>query len=73
MQSDASPSQAQSKSQMAVLDQELAALRERAAAQSELLVERASQIVDLKEDREKWRQQATNLLADSTSYLKEKK
>lgn len=67
MQSDASPLQEQSKSQMAALEEELAALRERAAAQSELLQERANQIVDLKEDRDHWRHQATNLLVNSQS------
>lgn len=64
MQSDASPLQEQSKSQKAALEQELATLRERVTAQSELLEERAGQIVDLKEDRDRWRQQATNLLVD---------
>lgn len=63
MQSDASPLQEQSKTQTAASEQELAALRERVAAQSALLEERASQISDLKEDRDRWRQQATNLLA----------
>jgi len=67
MQSDASPLQEQSKSQTAALEQELAALRERVAAQSALLEERASQISDLKEDRDRWRQQATNLLTDLSS------
>lgn len=62
MQSDASPLQEQSKSQAVALEQELAALRERVAAQSELLGERASQISDLKEDRDRWRQQATSLI-----------
>ena len=64
MQSDASPLQEQSKSQTAVLEQELAALRERVAAQSALLEERTGQISDLKEDRDRWRQQAENLLVD---------
>lgn len=64
MQTDATPLQEQSESQTALLERELAALRERVAAQSELLEERAGQISDLKEDRDKWRQQATNLLAD---------
>jgi uncharacterized coiled-coil protein SlyX len=64
MQSDASPLQEQSKSQTAALEQELATLRERVAAQSELLEERAGQVSDLKEDRDRWRQQATSLLAD---------
>lgn len=64
MQNDASPLQEQSKSQKAALEQELATLRERVTAQSELLEERAGQIVDLKEDRDRWRQQATNLLVD---------
>ena len=64
MQGEARPLQDQSKSQTAVMEQELAALRERVAAQSELLEERAGQISDLKEDRDRWRQQATNLLTD---------
>lgn len=64
MQSDARPTQEQSISQITALEQELTTLRERVAAQSELLEERAGQISDLKEDRDKWRQQATNLLAD---------
>lgn len=64
MQSDATPLQEQSKSQTAALKQELAALRERVAAQSELLEERAGQISDLKEDRDRWRQQAVSLLTD---------
>jgi len=64
MQSDARPLQEQSKGQMVALQEELAALRERVTAQSELLEERANQILDLKEDRDRWRQQATNLLAD---------
>lgn len=67
MQSDATPLQEQSKSQTPALEQELAALRERVTAQSELLEERASQISDLKEDRDRWRQQATNLLQSSHS------
>lgn len=64
MQNDARPLQEQSKSQMAVLEKELAVLRERVTAQSELLEERIGQIVDLREDRDRWRQQAVNLLAD---------
>lgn len=64
MQSDARPMQEQSKSQTAALEQELAALRERVAAQSELLEERAGRISDLKEERDRWRQQAINILAD---------
>lgn len=44
MQSDARVVQEQSKSQMAVLEQELAALRERVTAQSELLEERIGKI-----------------------------
>lgn len=70
MQSDARPLQEQSKSQTAALEQELGALRERVAAQSELLEERAGQISDLKEDRDRWRQQATNLLEDKKSTSK---
>lgn len=64
MQSDASPLQEQSKSQTAAFEQELATLRERVAAQSEMLEERAGQIADLREDRDRWRQQATSLLSD---------
>ena len=67
MQSDARPVQEQSKTQTTALEQELAALRERVTAQSELLAERADQIADLKEDRDKWRQQATSLLAEEFS------
>lgn len=72
MQSDASPLQEQNKIQTAVLEQELAALRERVVAQSGLLEERASQISDLKEDRDRWRQQATNLLSDFHAISKKK-
>lgn len=64
MQDDATPTQGQNDLQDKGLREELAALRERVAAQSELLEERASQIADLKEDRDRWRQQATGLLAD---------
>ena len=64
MQTDASPLQEESKGQTAALEQELAVLRERIAAQSELLEERAGQILDIKEDRDRWRQQATSLLSD---------
>jgi hypothetical protein len=46
------------------LREELAALRERAKAQEVLLDERAEQISDLKEDRDRWRSQATGLLSD---------
>lgn len=67
MQSDATPLQEQRNSQVAVLEQELAALHERIAAQSDLLEERANQIMDLREDRDRWRQQATNLLSDLRS------
>lgn len=64
MQSDARPLQEHSKSQTVALEQELVAMRERIAAQSELLEERAGQILDLKEDRDRWRQQAASLLTD---------
>ncbi|TNH37575.1 hypothetical protein [Paracoccus haeundaensis] len=67
MQSDARPLQEQRKSQAATLEQELTVLRERVEAQSELLEERAGQISDLKEDRDRWRQQATSLLVDQRS------
>lgn len=62
MQTDASPLQEQGKSQTAAVEEELATLREQ--AQSELLEEWAGQISDLKEDRNRWRQQATSLLTD---------
>lgn len=65
MQDDASPVQEQSTSRSEVLQEEISALRERIAAQSELLEERANQISDLKEDRDRWRQQATNLLTNA--------
>jgi len=70
MQSDASPLQEQSKSETPVLEQELATLHERVVAQSKLLEERASQISDLKEDRDRWRQQAFNLLTNLNSTPK---
>jgi len=73
MQSDARHVQEQSRSQTTALERELSALRERVAAQSELLGERASQISDLKEDRDRWRQQATNLLSASTTVPPKKK
>ena len=71
-QEDARPLQGQSGSSTATFQEELAALRERIAAQSELLEERASQISDLKSDRDRWRQQATALLQDQRprSFLK---
>lgn len=67
MQGDASTTKEQSKSQTAALEQELATLRERVAAQSELLEERAIQISYLKEDRDRWRQQAVSLLTGFSS------
>lgn len=67
MQSDANPLQEQSKRHMEALEQDLATLRERVAAQSELLEERAGQISDLREDRDRWRQQASNLLTNLQS------
>ncbi|TJZ88856.1 DNA-binding protein [Paracoccus gahaiensis] len=67
MQSDSRPPQELNEGQTAVLQKELAALHERLAAQAEILDERSAQISDLKEDRDHWRQQATNLLADSRS------
>lgn len=54
---------------MATLEQELTALREWVAVQSELLEERACQIADLKEDRDIWFQQPTNLLIDARTKL----
>lgn len=69
MQDGASPLQEKGKSQMATLEQELTALREWDAVQSELLEERACQIADLKEDRDSWFQQPTNLLIDARPKL----
>ncbi|MEZ1817402.1 hypothetical protein QVM29_32090, partial [Pseudomonas aeruginosa] len=46
------------------LREELAALRERDKLKDTLLENYVAQMADLKEDRDKWRQQATNLLAN---------
>lgn len=73
MQSDATPLQEQSKSQTAALEQELATLRERVMAQSKLLDERADQISDIKEDRDRWRQQAVGLLSKSVPNEEKKR
>lgn len=64
MQGNASPSQEHSTIQAAALEQELATLRERMVMQSEMLEERAGQISYLKEDRDRWRQQAMQLLVE---------
>lgn len=64
MQGSASALEESKNDQSTALKEELAALRERVAAQSELLEERAGQIADLKDDRDRWRHQATSILAD---------
>lgn len=76
MQSDARLLQEQSNNQIAALREEMAALRERVAGQSELLEERNAQIKDLREERDRWRQQAASLISSldtsSTSTSKVK-
>lgn len=51
------------------LREELAALRERDKLKDTILENYAAQVADLKEDRDKWRQQATNLLANQEVEL----
>lgn len=64
MQKDANPAQSQMQSPDNALREELAALRERVRLQEQLLTDRQEQIADLKEDRDRWRTQATGLLSD---------
>lgn len=61
MQGDASRSQEPIQEHVALMRTEMAALREQISAQSKLLEERACQLLDLKEERDRWRQQATTL------------
>ena len=64
MQKDAKPAQRDEFTETNALREELAALRERDKLKDTLLENYVVQMADLKEDRDKWRQQATNLLAD---------
>lgn len=64
MQKDAKPAQRDEFTEINALREELAALRERDKLKDTLLENYVVQMADLKEDRDKWRQQATNLLAD---------
>lgn len=61
MQKDANPTQ---RLEDNALREELAALRERDRLKDTILEHHAAQLADLKEDRDRWRQQATGLLAD---------
>lgn len=63
-QDSASVQEGSKKDQTIAMHEELAALREKVAAQTELLGERAEQISDLQEDRDRWRQQAISILTD---------
>lgn len=68
MQTYANPTQMDNSTESNALREELAALRERDKLKDTLLENYVSQIADLKEDRDKWRQQATGLLADLRSF-----
>lgn len=63
-QNYASYAQKEKSSEDNALREELAALRERDRLKDALLENYVAQMADLKEDRDKWRQQATGLLAD---------
>lgn len=64
MQKGANPTQKDNPTEANALREELAALRERDKLKDTLLENYVVQMADLKEDRDKWRQQATNLLAN---------
>lgn len=64
MQNYANPTQTNNPTEANALRQELAALRERDKLKDTLLENYVAQMADLKEDRDKWRQQANNLLAN---------
>ena len=64
MQKDANTPQRDNFTNTNALREELAALRERDKLKDTLLENYVAQMADLKEDRDKWRQQATNLLAN---------
>lgn len=69
MQNDANPTQRDKFTEANALREELAALRERDKLKDTLLENYVAQMADLKEDRDKWRQQATNLLANQEAEL----
>lgn len=63
------PTQRDNFTEANALREELAALRERDKLKDTLLENYVAQMADLKEDRDKWRQQATNLLASQETEL----
>lgn len=67
--SDANSTQRDKFTEANALREELAALRERDKLKDTLLENYVAQMADLKEDRDKWRQQATNLLASQEAEL----
>lgn len=69
MQNGANPTQRDKLAEDNALREELAALRERDKLKDTLLENYVAQMADLKEDRDKWRQQATNLLASQEAEL----
>lgn len=69
MQKDATPTQRDNLTEANALREELAALRERDKLKDTLLENYVAQMADLKEDRDKWRQQANNLLANQEAKL----
>ena len=69
MQKDANPPQRDNFTDANALREELAALRERDKLKDTLLENYVAQMADLKEDRDKWRQQANNLLANQEAKL----
>lgn len=69
MQKDATPSQRDNFTEANALREELAVLRERDKLKDTLLENYVAQMADLKEDRDKWRQQANNLLANQEAKL----
>lgn len=69
MQKDANLSQRDNFAEANALREELAAIRERDKLKDTLLENYVAQMADLKEDRDKWRQQATNLIANQKAEL----
>lgn len=69
MQKDENPPQRDNFTDTNALREELAALRERDKLKDTLLENYVAQMADLKEDRDKWRQQANNLLANQEAKL----
>lgn len=68
-QSDAKPLQ---RLEDNALREELAALRERDKLKDMILEHHVAQLADLKEDRDRWRQQANALIADQRAILETK-